>query len=129
MIGDFNFYHLSLVVPALTLVATILLTMGREKGQSLPSNAGGVLAVLATFFVLEPVGRALLMGDIEMDDSLVASGRLAILAVLIHLATKMQVDSILLEWVRGSMMSMDIDVTPEQEASNEGQADEAPPLV
>ena len=69
------------------------------------------------------------MGDIEMDDSLVASGRLAILAVLIHLATKMQVDSILLEWVRGSMMSMDIDVTPEQEASNEGQADEAPPLV
>ena len=69
------------------------------------------------------------MGDIETDDSLVSSGRLAILAILIHLATKMQVDSILLEWVRGSMMSMDIDVTPEQEASMESQADEVPPLV
>ena len=69
------------------------------------------------------------MGDIDTDDSLVASGRLAILAILIHLATKMQVDSILLEWVRGSMMSMDIDVTPEQENSMESHADEAPPLV
>ncbi len=129
MIGDLAFYSLSLVVPALALVATILLTMGKEKGQSLPSNAGGVLAVLVAFFILEPVGRVLLLGDMSMDDALVASGRLAILAVLIHLATKMQVDSILLEWVRGSMMSMDIDVTPEQETSNEGQADEAPPLV
>ena len=129
MIGDFTFYSLSLIVPGLTLVATILLTMGREKGQSLPSNAGGVLAVLAAFFVLEPVSRALLMGDIDTDDSLVASGRLAILAILIHLATKMQVDSILLEWVRGSMMSMDIDVTPKQETSTESHTDEAPPLV
>ncbi|MFL2493241.1 MAG: hypothetical protein ACJ0HH_00575 [Candidatus Thalassarchaeum sp.] len=129
MIGDLAFYKLSLVVPALALVATILLTMGKEKGQSLPSNAGGVLAVLVAFFILEPVGRVLLLGDVDMDDALVSSGRLAILAVLIHLATKMQVDSILLEWVRGSMMSMDIDVTPEQETPSEGQADEAPPLV
>ena len=45
MIGDFTFYRLSLIVPGLTLIATILLTMGREKGQSLPSNAGGVLAI------------------------------------------------------------------------------------
>ena len=129
MIGDFTFYQLSIIVPALALIATILLTMGREKGQSLPSNAGGVLAVLAAFFILEPLGRALLMGDLDTDDAMFASGRLAILAVLIHMATKMQVDSILLEWVRGSMMSMDIDVTPEQEGSLESQADEAPPLV
>ncbi len=129
MIGDFSFYRLSLLVPALALVATILLTMGREKGQSLPSNAGGVLAVLAAFFILEPVGRSLLMGNLDTDDAMFATGRLAILAVLIHLATKMQVDSILLEWVRGSMMSMDIDVTPEQETPIESQADEAPPLV
>ena len=129
MIGDFTFYRLSIIVPALALFATILLTMGREKGQSIPSNIGGILAVLAAFLIFEPVGRSLLLGDIGMEDASVASGRLAILAVLIHLATKMQVDSILLEWVRGSMMSMDIDVTPEQEASSEGHADEAPPLV
>ena len=129
MIGDLTFYRLSLLVPALALVATILLTMGREKGQSLPSNAGGVLAVLAAFFILEPLGRALLMGSLDTDDAMFATGRLAILAVLIHLATKMQVDSILLEWVRGSMMSMDIDVTPKQESPIESQADEAPPLV
>jgi len=129
MIGDFTFYRLSIIVPALALFATILLTMGREKGQSIPSNIGGILAVLAAFLIFEPVGRSLLLGDIGMEDASVASGRLAILAVLIHLATKMQVDSILLEWVRGSMMSMDIDVTPEQETSSEGHADEAPPLV
>ena len=130
MIGDFNYYRLTLIVPAITLVATILLTMGREKGQSLTSNAGGVLAVLALFLVLEPIGRMTLLGDLDTTTALTASGRLAIIATLIHLATKMQVDSILLEWVRGSMMSMDIDVLPErQDSVIEGHADEAPPLV
>ena len=130
MIGDLNYYRLTLVVPAIALVATILLTMGREKGQSLTSNAGGVLAVLALFLVLEPLGRMTLLGDLDSQDALVASGRLAIIATLIHLATKMMVDSILLEWVRGSMMSMDIDVLPErQDSVIEGHADEAPPLV
>ena len=130
MIGDFNYYRLTLVVPAIALVATILLTMGREKGQSLTSNAGGVLAVLALFLVLEPLGRMALLGDLDSQAALTASGRLAIIATLIHLATKMMVDSILLEWVRGSMMSMDIDVLPErQDSVIEGHADEAPPLV
>ena len=130
MIGDFNYYRLTLIVPALALVATILLTMGREKGQSLTSNAGGVLAVLALFLVLEPLGRMTLLGDLDSQAALTASGRLAIIATLIHLATKMMVDSILLEWVRGSMMSMDIDVLPErQDSVIEGHADEAPPLV
>ena len=130
MIGDFNYYELTLIVPAITLVATILLTMGREKGQSLTSNAGGVLAVLALFLVLEPIGRMTLLGDLDTTTALTASGRLAIIATLIHLATKMQVDSILLEWVRGSMMSMDIDVLPErQDPVIEGHADEVPPLV
>lgn len=131
MIGDFNYYRLTLVVPTLALVATILLTMGREKGQSLTSNAGGVLAVLALFLVLEPLGRMTLLGDLDTQTALTASGRLAIIATLIHLATKMMVDSILLEWVRGSMMSMDIDVLPteRQDSVIEGHADEAPPLV
>ena len=131
MIGDLNYNRLTLVVPALALVATILLTMGREKGQSLTSNAGGVLAVLALFLVLEPLGRMTLLGDLDTQAALTASGRLAIIATLIHLATKMMVDSILLEWVRGSMMSMDIDVLPteRQDSVIEGHADEAPPLV
>lgn len=130
MIGDFNYYRLTLVVPAITLVATILLTMGREKGQSLTSNAGGALAVLALFLVLEPLGRMTLLGDLDTQAALTASGRLAIIATLIHLSTKMAVDSILLEWVRGSMMSMDIDVlTERQDSVIEGHADEAPPLV
>ena len=129
LIGDFDYATLSLVVPAVTLVATILLTMGREKGQSLTSNVGGVLAVLTLFLVLEPLGR-MSLGDLDAQTALTASGRLAIIATLIHLATKMMVDSILLEWVRGSMMSMDIDVLPERKDSViEGHADEAPPLV
>jgi hypothetical protein len=130
MIGDFNYYRLTLVVPAITLAATILLTMGREKGQSLTSNAGGVLAVLALFLVLEPLGRMTLLGDLDTQAALTASGRLAIIATLIHLATKMMVDSILLQWVRRSMMSWNIDVLPErQDSVIEGHADEAPPLV
>ena len=129
LIGDFRFYQLSLVVPALILVATIMLSMGREKGQASTSNAGGVLAVLAIFFILEPLGRMTLQGDLDAQAATTASGRLAIIALLIHFSTKMMIDSLLLEWVRTATMNMDIDLFPNQQVSElESHADEAPPL-
>jgi len=129
LIGDFRFYQLSLVVPALILVATIMLSMGREKGQASTSNAGGVLAVLAIFFIIEPLGRMTLQGDLDAQMATTASGRLAIIALLIHFSTKMMIDSLLLEWVRTAMMNMDIDLFPNQQVSElESHADEAPPL-
>ena len=129
LIGDFRFYQLSLVVPALILVATIMLSMGREKGQASTSNAGGVLAVLAIFFILEPLGRMTLQGDLDAQTATTASGRLAIIALLIHFSTKMMIDSLLLEWVRTATMNMDIDLFPNQQVSElESHADEAPPL-
>ena len=129
LIGDFGFYQLSLVVPALILVATIMLSMGREKGQASTSNVGGVLAVLAVFFILEPLGRMALQGDLDAQTATTASGRLAIIALLIHFSTKMMIDSLLLEWVRTAMMNMDIDLFPNQQVSElESHADEAPPL-
>jgi len=129
LIGDFRFYQLSLVVPALILVATIMLSMGREKGQASTSNAGGVLAVLAIFFILEPLGRMTLQGDLDAQMATTASGRLAIIALLIHFSTKMMIDSLLLEWVRTATMNMDIDLFPNQQVSElESHADEAPPL-
>ena len=129
LIGDFGFYQLSLVVPALILVATIMLSMGREKGQASTSNVGGVLAVLAVFFIIEPLGRMTLQGDLDAQMATTASGRLAIIALLIHFSTKMMIDSLLLEWVRTAMMNMDIDLFPNQQVSElESHADEAPPL-
>ena len=129
LIGDFRFYQLSLVVPALILVATIMLSMGREKGQASTSNAGGVLAVLAIFFIIEPLGRMTLQGDLDAQVATTASGRLAIIALLIHFSTKMMIDSLLLEWVRTATMNMDIDLFPNQQVSElESHADEAPPL-
>jgi len=129
LIGDFGFYQLSLVVPALILVATIMLSMGREKGQASTSNAGGVLAVLAIFFIIEPLGRMTLQGGLDAQTATTASGRLAIIALLIHFSTKMMIDSLLLEWVRTATMNMDIDLFPNQQVSElESHADEAPPL-
>ena len=129
LIGDFRFYQLSLVVPALLLVATIMLSMCREKGQASTSNAGGVLAVLAIFFIIEPLGRMTLQGDLDAQMATTASGRLAIIALLIHFSTKMMIDSLLLEWVRTATMNMDIDLFPNQQVSElESHADEAPPL-
>ena len=129
LIGDFRFYQLSLVVPALILVATIMLSMGREKGQASTSNAGGVLAVLAIFFIIEPLGRMTLQGGLDAQTATTASGRLAIIALLIHFSTKMMIDSLLLEWVRTATMNMDIDLFPNQQVSElESHADEAPPL-
>jgi 4-amino-4-deoxy-L-arabinose transferase-like glycosyltransferase len=106
-----------------------MLSMGREKGQASTSNAGGVLAVLAIFFIIEPLGRMTLQGDLDAQMASTASGRLAIIALLIHFSTKMMIDSLLLEWVRTATMNMDIDLFPNQQVSElESHADEAPPL-
>jgi len=130
LIGKFDFHRLSLLVPALVVVATIMTSIGREKGQASTSNVGGILAILALFYILEPIGMMTLTGNVDAQTVAVASGRLATIAVLIHLATKMMIDSLLLEWVRTTMMNMDIDLFPKQQDSGEeSHADEAPPLA
>ncbi len=128
LIGAFDFEALSLIVPSLVLAATLVMVVGREKGNANFSQAGGLLVVLALFYIVEPV--LLHFDDIGLDTALFASGRLVLIAIMIHFASRFMFDAMLLQWVRASMLSMGVNVFPAaEEPSYEGQADEEPPYA
>ena len=128
LIGAFDFEALSLIVPSLVLAATLVMVVGREKGNASFSQAGGLLVVLALFYIVEPV--LLHFDDIGLDTALFASGRLVLIAIMIHFASRFMFDAMLLQWVRASMLSMGVNVFPAaEEAAYEDQADEEPPYA
>jgi len=130
LIGSLDFQQLSIVVPALILLATLVMVIGREKGQAYLSQAGGLLVVLALFYIFEPL--ILHLPEIGIESSIFASGRLLSLAIMIHFASRFMFDAMLLQWVRASMLSMDIDVFPNSEFTDEhysNHSDEEIPLM
>ena len=129
-LGGFEFSELSIIVPTIALLATLVMSIGREQGNAILSNVAGILMILGAFYILEPFGNlALDVGDIELRNAISASGRLSILAVLLHFATKFFFDALLLQWVRSFLLSNDVDIFPSQTPTlYEGHADEEVPL-
>ena len=105
------------------------MVIGREKGQAYLSQAGGLLVVLALFYIFEPL---ILHTEIDGETAILASGRLLSLAIMIHFASRFMFDAMLLQWVRASMLSMEIDVFPNSDHNSEhltNQIDEEIPLM
>lgn len=129
-LGGFEFSELSIIVPTIALLATLVMSIGREQGNAILSNVAGILMILGAFYILEPFGNlALGVGEIELRNAISASGRLSILAVLLHFATKFFFDALLLQWVRSFLLSNDVDIFPSQNTTlYEGHADEEAPL-
>jgi hypothetical protein len=66
----------------------------------------------------------------ELQNAISASGRLSVLAVLLHFSTKFFFDALLLQWVRTWLLSNDVDIFPSQNTTlYEGHADEESPLA
>ncbi len=128
-IGDFSFAEISLIVPALALLATLVMSIGRETGNAILNNIGGALIVLVVFYILEPLGSTIFGSSIDAQSAAFASGRLVAMALMIALSTKFFWDAILLQWVRSTMMNMGVDLFPSEEQETfSSHADEAPPL-
>ena len=130
LIGSVDFQQLSIIVPTLIFLATLVMVIGREKGQAYLSQAGGLLVVLALFYIFEPL--ILHLSEIGAESSILATGRLLSLAIMIHFASRFMFDAMLLQWVRASMLSMEIDVFPNSEYNTEhfpNQIDEEIPLM
>ncbi len=128
LLGSFDFHTVSLAVPILIVSFTLFTVVGREKGNATLSQIGGGLAVLALFYIIEPV--LFNYSDINGGNALFASGRLLILAVMVGFASRFMFDAMLLQWVRANMLNMGIEVFPSSnEPSYEGQADESPPYA
>jgi hypothetical protein len=129
--GGFEFSELSIIVPGIALLATLVMSIGREQGNAILSNIAGILVILGAFYILEPFGNiALNIADMELQNAISASGRLSVLAVLLHFSTKFFFDALLLQWVRTWLLSNDVDIFPSQNTTlYEGHADEESPLA
>ncbi|MDC1420252.1 hypothetical protein N8653_06005 [Euryarchaeota archaeon] len=108
MIGQFEFETLSIVVAIIIFMATLVMILGREKGNATISNLGGLLIVLGIFYILEPL--ILNFEVLGAESAIFASGRLFGLATMIFLSSKFFFDALLLQWVSSSMVNMGIDV-------------------
>lgn len=130
-LGGFEFAELSLIVPSIALFATIVMSIGRERGNAVLSNLAGILVILGAFYILEPFGNLVLgTGDMDLQNALFASGRLTLLALLLHFATRFFFEALLLQWVRTWLLSNDIDVFSSNEQNiHEGHTDEETPLA
>ena len=129
VIGGFTFAEISLIVPALSLLATLVMSIGRETGNAILNNIGGGLIVLVVFYIIEPFAATIFGTSIDAQSGAFASGRLVAMALMIGLATKFFWDAILLQCVRSSMMNMGGDLFPSEEQESFGShADEAPPI-
>ena len=127
ILGSFDFATISLIVPTLVFFSTLFTGIGRERGNATMSLIGGGLAVLAAFYILEPL---IMNYDLLEGDALFASGRVLVLAVMVGFASHMMFDALLLQWVRASMLNMGVEVFPSQnEEAPESHADEAPPFA
>ena len=130
-LGGFEFAELSLIVPSIALFATLVMSIGRERGNAVLSNLAGILVILGAFYILEPFGNLVLgTGDMDLQNALFASGRLTLLALLLHFATRFFFEALLLQWVRTWLLSNDIDVFSSNEQNiHEGHTDEETPLA
>ncbi len=130
-LGGFEFAELSLIVPSIALFATLVMSIGRERGNAVLSNLAGILVILGAFYILEPFGNLVLgTGDMDLQNALFASGRLTLLALLLHFATRFFFEALLLQWVRTWLLSNDIDVFSSNEQNiHEGHTDEEAPLA
>jgi len=128
LLGDFDFSMLAKMVPIVVFFATVVWSVGRERGHASMSNLGGLLVVPAVYYILEPLGFALLTNDVDNQTALFASLRLFALATMIHYSAKLFIDAWLLQWVRLQMMNMPVDLIPEfNQSTDMGQADEVGP--
>ena len=130
-LGGFEFAELSLIVPCIALLATLVMSIGRERGNAVLSNLAGILVILGVFYILEPFGNlALGTGEMDMKNALFASGRLTMLAFLLHFATRFFFEALLLQWVRTWLLSNDIDIfSSSNQNIPEGHTDEEVPLA
>ena len=128
LIGAFSFETLSVLVPSLVVLATLVMVVGREKGNANLSQIGGFLVILALFYIAEPI--LLNSSELGAQKALFASGRLLMIAVMVGFASRFMFDAMLLSWVRASMISMGVDVFHNGNSqSQEGHADAQQPLV
>ena len=111
MILNLDFFSVSLLIPILVLVATVLLMHSRERSSWQSGATGGVLLIMALYFTLEPIGW-LVFTDSGQPSMILQSLRIGALGVMVHFATHLLLDAILLSWVQKLLQTFPLDIAP-----------------
>ncbi len=110
MIMSLEFFQVSLLIPLLVMIATILLMHSRERSNWQSGAMGGILLIIALYFTLEPIGWVLFTDDGTMG-MVLQSLRIGALAIMVHYATHMLLDAILLSWIQKMLASFPLQMS------------------
>ena len=110
MIFNLGFFYVSLLIPLLVIVATVLLMHSRERSSWQSGLIGGILLIIALYFTLEPLGWIVFTGQGSPSMAL-QSLRIGALAIMVHFASHMLLDAILLSWVQKMLQSFPLELS------------------
>ncbi|CAI8214776.1 MAG: hypothetical protein DBX05_04325 [Candidatus Poseidoniales archaeon] len=113
---DLNFSQISWLVPVLVFLATLLVSLSRERGGAITATLGGVFLILVIYLAIEPIGHAMLATEgSDLMISLMQTVRLGILGVLVHYSARHFLDAMLVTWVRSVLAGFDVVLAPQDE--------------
>ena len=95
-----TFLTVTILVPGLIFIGSILSDLSRENGQLFPGMISGIMFVLAILYVFEPVFTGFFSEALTVNQGLWRSARLAVLGGTVFIAAKFLIDAILLGWVK-----------------------------
>ena len=111
MIWDLSFFQVSLTILALVFIASLALMHSRERSNWSSGAFGAILMIIALYFALEPIGW-LVFTDKGEPSLIMQSMRLVALGVMMHYATQLLLDAILLDWVRKLLHAFPLEIAP-----------------
>jgi len=108
-----SFLTISWLVPLLVFFGSILNAISREQGKPAPGLIAGALFLMATYFVLEPLGFYLAdITNSELGLVVWQTIRLAALAGGIYMGARLFIEAFTLSWVKRFLEMHKIDITP-----------------
>ncbi len=126
-----GFLTVTILVPCLIFVGSILSDFSRELGQLFPGLVSGIMFVLSVLYVFEPAVIGFVDNSLTPSEGMWRFGRLALLSATVYAAAKLLIDAFLLGWVKRLIEnhpsiqfneSVSSDIEPETEPSVESEA-------
>ena len=95
-----DFMTVTILVPCLIFVGSILSDFSRELGQLFPGLVSGIMFVLSILYVFEPAAMGFVGDALTPAEGMWRFGRLALLSATVYAAAKLLIDAVLLGWVK-----------------------------
>ena len=95
-----DFMTVTILVPCLIFVGSILSDFSRELGQLFPGLVSGIMFVLSILYVFVPAVMGFVGDVLTPAEGMWRFARLALLSATVYAAAKLLIDAVLLGWVK-----------------------------